>query len=82
MAAFFGILFSILIMLLPALIELKRPKDAGPRIILHDPYIVNALKREIFLQLMNIEKEKTKLNQTIAKEIISIVAFLPNIEAY
>ena len=68
-------------MFLPALLELKKPRDAGRRIIMDDVIIAQRFRaREIF-PLANIEKEKFGLDQTIVKRITDIVSFLPNLEA-
>jgi len=68
-------------MLLPALFELKRPKDAGPRIIMGDVIIMQYLPKRKILPLQSIEEEKLGLDQTIVKKITDIIAVLPNLEA-
>jgi len=81
MMLIFGVSTFIFIMFLPALLELKKPRDAGRRIIMDDVIIAQRFRaREIF-PLANIEKEKFGLNQTIVKRITDIVSFLPNLEA-
>jgi hypothetical protein len=81
MMLIFGVSTFILIMFLPALLELKKPRDAGPRIIMDDVIIAQRFRaREIF-PLANIEKEKFGLDQTIVKRITDIVSFLPSLEA-
>lgn len=68
----------IFIMFLPALLELKKPKDAGPRIIMESiPEIKAYAMRSI--QIEDIEKEQKfdiPLNQTIVK----IIEVLPNLD--
>jgi|YelNatPaOPRAMG01_1025707.scaffolds.fasta_scaffold18544_6 hypothetical protein len=78
---FFGVITFIVIMLLPALFELKRPKDAGPRIIMDDVIIMQYLSKRRILPLQSIEEEKLGLDQAIIKKITDIIAFLPNLEA-
>jgi len=68
-------------MLLPALFELKRPKDAGPRIIMDDVIIMQYLSKRRILPLQSIEEEKLGLDQAIIKKITDIIAFLQNLEA-
>jgi hypothetical protein len=69
---FFGVITFIIIMLLPAIIEIKKPRDAGPK-ILED----NA-QNEISL-LVNIESD-IKFDWTIIKRVAEIIAILPNLE--
>jgi hypothetical protein len=68
----------ILITFLPAFIELKKPKDRGPRRILAGVSEVN-LRVAPVLPIVNIEDEQTfdsSLVQTMAKAI----SFLPSLE--
>lgn len=68
----------ILMMFLPAFIELKKPKDHGPRMISMEKSEVNALITR-FISIANIEDEQnfdSSLIQTIAK----IVDVLPSLE--
>jgi hypothetical protein len=76
---FLGVSTFILIMLLPALIELKRPKDAGPRII-ENFGAVQYYPTEASIPLVNIEEEQYGLNRKIARRIAEIMAILPNME--
>jgi hypothetical protein len=65
-------------MLLPALLELKRPKDAGPKRIEE----FNTIKHhptEANIQLVNIEEE-FNLDQKTLSRIAKVIAVLPNIE--
>jgi hypothetical protein len=69
-----GVCAFVLIMLLPAFLELKKPKDAGPRTIMNNIIAI--------LQLPTImEDEKIVLDQALRQKIASIIAFLPNLEA-
>jgi len=68
----------ILMMFLPAFIELKRPKDGGPRMITSEISEINMLTTR-FIRIANIEDEQkfdSSLIQTIAKSIES----LPSLE--
>jgi hypothetical protein len=72
-----GVSAFILIMFLPALLELKKPKDAGSRNVSE-----NASNSMDALSLQSIEKEeKRRLDTEIAKKISEIIAFLPNLES-
>jgi len=75
-----GVSVFIFIMLLPALIELKRPKDAGPRIIMDDVITASRFQARVAVPLSSIEEEKFGLDKTIVKKIADIIAFLPNLE--
>ncbi|MGB9714058.1 MAG: hypothetical protein ACPLZC_03650 [Candidatus Bathyarchaeales archaeon] len=66
-------------MLLPALLELKRPKDAGPRII-ENFDIMQYHPTEAGIPLVNIEEEQYGLNQKIVRRIVEIMAVLPNMD--
>jgi hypothetical protein len=68
----------ILIMFLPAFIELKKPKDGGPRMITAEISEVNVLITH-FIPIANIEDEQkfdSSLIQTMAKSI----EVLPSLE--
>ena len=75
-----GVSAFIFIMLLPALLELKRPRDAGPRIIMDDIPITQRFQTREIILLASIEEEKFGLDQTIVKKIADIIAVLPNLE--
>jgi hypothetical protein len=68
----------IFVMLLPALLELKRPRDAGPRRIMTDVHI-SQLYRKGVLPLANME-EDIRINKTLVKRIAKIITVLPNLE--
>lgn len=78
---FSGVITFIIIMLLPAFFELKKPKDAGPRIIMDDVIIMQYLPKKELLPLQNMEEEKFGLDQAIVKRITEVIAILPNLEA-
>jgi len=71
---FLGVSTFILIMLLPAFLELKKPKDAGPRTIMNNIVTIPQLPTIM-------EDEKIVLDQALRQKIASIIAFLPNLEA-
>jgi hypothetical protein len=77
----FGVSVCIFVMLLPALLELKKPKDAGPRRIMDDITINQHSQRRGMIPLASIEEEKFRLDQTLVKKIAEVIAFLPNLEA-
>ena len=66
----------IILFFLPAIIELKKPKDAGPRIIIDIPAKITLSMLKI--PLMDIEERQNPTYQSIIKN----AAFLnlPNIE--
>jgi hypothetical protein len=76
---FLGVLIFILIMLLPALIELKIPKDAGPRMIMENPTALQKIQTAPRIQIQNMEKEFV-FDRTIVKKIAEAIAILPNLE--
>lgn len=76
-----GVSIFIFAMLLPALIELKRPRDAGPRIIMEDVIAASCFQARAVITLLSIEEEKFGLDKTVVKKIADIIAFLPNLEA-
>ena len=69
-----GVSIFILIMLLPAFLELKKPRDAGPRTIMNNIILIPQLP-------VIMEDEKIVLDQALRQKIASIIAFLPNLEA-
>ena len=74
-----GVSIFIFIILLPALFELKIPKDAGPRVIMDNILLVQPQTRKITL-MVNLE-EGQKFDQTLAKKIAYIISVLPNLES-
>lgn len=82
-AALFGILFFIILTLLPSIIELKRPKDPGPKIIKdYDYETLHDLDVETNLVESNNDMEITlEAGNLILKEITVVLAALPNLES-
>ena len=74
-----GVSTFILIMLLPALLELKRPKDAGPRAIMDNASTVQSQIREKTILIVNVEEEQ-RFDQALIKKIADIIAVLPSLE--
>jgi hypothetical protein len=68
----------ILIMFLPAFIELKRPKDGGPRLITAEFPEVNVCITR-FIPIVNIEDEQ-KFDSSLIQTIAKIVEVLPSLE--
>jgi hypothetical protein len=74
-----GLPVLILFMLLPAILELKKPKDRGPRMIMDHI-------SEVQIQIMrmtpvaNIENEQ-KFDNAVIQPLAKIIAVLPNLEA-
>jgi len=77
----FGISAFIIILLLPALLELKRPRDAGPRIIMEDVIVTQGFQARGITLIASIEQEKLGSDQTVVRKIADIIAVLPNLEA-
>jgi hypothetical protein len=69
----------ILIMFLPAFIELKKPKDAGPRRITAEIPEVN-LYITRFIPIANIEDEQI-FDSSLIQTIANFIAVLPSLEA-
>ncbi len=69
-----GVSTFIFIMLLPAFVELKKPRDAGPRTIMNNIIAIPQLPTIM-------EDEKIVLDQALRQKIASIIAVLPNLEA-
>ncbi|MCW4003693.1 MAG: hypothetical protein NWE95_07265 [Candidatus Bathyarchaeota archaeon] len=74
----FGIPLLILIMLLPALLELKRPRDHGPRRIM-DKVSEAPLHMLLVKSIVDIEGEQ-KLDGATIHPLAKVIAFLPNLE--
>lgn len=69
-AAIGGIIFTVLLMFLPAFIELRKPRDAGPREISENITAPKLLKP--LPSLINMETEF---------QIIDLIRFIPNMES-
>jgi hypothetical protein len=72
----FGIVIFILLMFLPALLELRKPRDAGPRKIMDDIII-----GESQMKIASIEKsEEIEIDQALVKKMANVLSVLPNLE--
>jgi len=69
-----GVSTFILIMLLPAFLELKKPRDAGPRTIMNNIIAIPQLPTIM-------EDEKPILDPILYQKIAEILVVLPNLEA-
>ncbi len=69
----------IVIMLLPAILELKKPKDKGPRMIM-DNVSEMQIKTMHMKPIVAIENEQ-KVDSAITQQLAKIIAVLPNLEA-
>jgi len=73
---FFGVVMFILVMFLPAFLELRKPKDAGPRRIEG-----NVVSSKYQVQLASIERtEENEADLALIKRIVNILSVLPNLE--
>jgi hypothetical protein len=68
----------ILIMFLPAFVELKKPKDGGPRKIMGEIPKVN-LRMMRFIPLASIEDEQ-KFDSSLIQTMAKTIAVLPSLE--
>jgi hypothetical protein len=73
-----GVLTFIFIMLLPSLLELKKPKDAGPRIIIDYTYDMQTLWK-VSMPIMDVEEERI-FDKMLVKKIVEVISVLPNLE--
>jgi hypothetical protein len=74
----FLISFPVLLLFLPAIIELKKPKDGGPRLIEEN------LPRSLFqlsgiVRIVDIDKAQ-KLDGLVVRSMAKAIDFLPNLE--
>ncbi len=76
---FLAVLTFIMVMLLPAIIELKKPKDAGPRIMLEDMISLQSLSVSPDIPLLDFDDE-VELNQKIIEKMAKVLAILPKLE--
>jgi len=74
----FGVLTFIFVMILPALLELKKPKDAGPRTIMDSIPIGQSLVGETTL-IVNMEDDY-EFDELLMKKVVDVIAVLPNLE--
>jgi len=70
----FGVLVFIFVMLLPAFLELKKPRDAGPRTIMNNIIAIPQLPTIM-------EDGKPILDQALYQKLAEILVVLPNLEA-
>ena len=68
----------IFITFLPAFLELKKPKDAGPRMIMETIPEVKTRTVHV-IQIANIEKEQ-KFDVSLIQTMAKIIEVLPNLE--
>ncbi len=68
---------TFLLMLLPAIIELKKPKDAGPRLI--NDNIAKIRISTLKIPITNIEEEQ-KFDSQSTINIASFLYLIPNLE--
>jgi hypothetical protein len=62
---------------LPALFELRNPKDSGPRKILEE-----ALDAVSQMKIISLEKSEEILpDQTLVKKVASVLSVLPDLES-
>jgi len=75
---FLGIPILVLIMLLPALLELKKPKDGGPRLILDN---ISEVQIQIMrmIPIASIEDEQ-KFESALIQTLAKIIEVLPSLE--
>lgn len=76
---FLAVLTFIMVMLLPAIIELKKPKDAGSRIMLEDMIPLQSLSVSPDIPLLDFDDE-VELNQKIIEKMAKVLAILPKLE--
>jgi hypothetical protein len=74
-----GVSTLIFVMLLPSLLELKKPKDAGPRIIIDYANGMQTLWKEI-IPILDVEAERG-FDKILVKKIVDIISILPNLES-
>lgn len=75
-ALLFGVVIFILVMFLPASLELGKPKDAGPRRIEE-----NIVPSKYQVQLASMEKSGgAEADLALIKKIANILSALPNLE--
>ncbi len=68
----------LLIMLLPSVLELKKPRDAGPRFIMDNFSGISQLIN--MAPLVNIE-EGPQIEAKLASSIAGVLSFLPKLDA-
>ncbi len=73
---FLGVSTFLLVSLLPAIVELKRPKDKGPRTM---PGTILAGTQTVSKSLKGMEEE-TGFDRVLAGKIAGLISILPNLE--
>jgi hypothetical protein len=68
----------ILIMFLPAILELRKPKDGGPRMIM-DGVLEVRMQLAGAVPLVNIEEEK-RFDSSLLRPLAKIIEALPSLE--
>jgi hypothetical protein len=72
-----GVVVFILVMFLPALFELRNPKDSGPRKIMD-----GALEALSQMKIASLERgEETQVDQALVKKVASVLSVLPDLES-
>ena len=72
-----GVVVFVLVMFLPALFELKNPKDSGPRKIMDD-----ALDAVSQMKIVSLERgEEIQVDQALVKKMASVLSVLPDLES-
>jgi hypothetical protein len=75
-----AIAIALTLLFLPALIELKRPRDSGPRLITKD--ISRLMLISLHPHVLNIEDEQMRaFDSELAAKIASFLCVIPNLEA-
>ena len=70
----FGVVVFVLIMFLPAVLELKKPRDSGPRKIIDDADAAS-------MKITSMEKaEEIQVDEALIKRVADVLAILPNLE--
>jgi hypothetical protein len=72
-----GVVVFVLVMFLPALFELKNPKDSGPRKIMDE-----ALDAVSQMKIVSLERgEEIQVDQALVKKMASVLSVLPDLES-
>lgn len=78
-----GVAATMLLMFLPAIVELWKPKDAGPRLIAEN-FTTSALTLNNLSLMRNIQPDLTDIEceMGITKVYAKTLVFLPNLESF
>jgi hypothetical protein len=68
----------ILVMFLPAFLELRKPRDGGPRIIMNDPHGI-MVRSFSAAGLLNIDEEKW-FDKSLLLRLVNVIEVLPCLE--